>query len=113
MALQYQSRTLGIQTRIRGFHARIRRPTNLQSSSGRFQNSHHFRKRPVTKGIPPPPFSVLVVDLEARFGDSLLVGDFNNDGVQDIAVGSPFAYHEDGSCPLSGKVEVFFLNGTV
>lgn len=41
------------------------------------------------------------------------MGDFNKDGVQDIAVGSPFAYHEDGSSPLAGKVEVFFLNRTV
>jgi FG-GAP repeat len=41
------------------------------------------------------------------------VADFNNDGVKDVAIGSPFAYHEDGSAPLAGKVEIFFLNGTI
>jgi len=39
----------------------------------------------------------------------LLVGDFNKDGIQDLAVGSPFAYGEDESNPLAGKIQVFFL----
>jgi hypothetical protein len=37
------------------------------------------------------------------------VGDFNDDGIQDIAVSSPFAYGEDQKHPLAGKVQVFFM----
>jgi FG-GAP repeat len=47
---------------------------------------------------------------QARLGDSILVKDLNSDGIPDLAVASPFAHGTDPSSPMSGKVEVFFLD---
>jgi hypothetical protein len=43
----------------------------------------------------------------------MLMGDFNEDGIQDLVVGSPFSNGKDQGIPLSGKVEVFFLGKSV
>jgi len=59
----------------------------------------------------PPIYKLLLI--QARFGDSLLVGDLNGDGIADITVGSPFSYGRDQSYPLAGKIDIFFLNKTV
>ena len=45
---------------------------------------------------------------KARFGDSLLVADLNDDGFPDLVVGSPFYHGKDQGSPLTGKIDIFF-----
>jgi len=45
---------------------------------------------------------------KARFGDSLLVADLNDDGFPDLVVGSPFYHGEQQASPLTGKIDIFF-----
>lgn len=45
-------------------------------------------------------------EAEAQFGRALAAGDFNNDGVEDLAIGSPFA--DVGSIDAAGSVTVLY-----
>ncbi len=42
------------------------------------------------------------------FGDSMAVGDFNGDGVSDLAIGAPGADHLGPAWPDAGQVSIYF-----
>jgi len=54
-------------------------------------------------------FTVEGHDMEDHLGYQLIVGDANNDGLDDIMFSSPFADGEDNTRPRSG--EVYFIEG--
>lgn len=48
---------------------------------------------------------------EDRYGSSLTIGDYNDDGVQDLAIGVP--YYDDGATADDGAVEVLYGSGFI
>lgn len=49
--------------------------------------------------------------IDDRYGHSLTIGDYNDDGVQDLAIGVP--YYDDGATADDGAVEVLYGSGFI
>lgn len=49
--------------------------------------------------------------VDDRYGSSLTIGDYNDDGVQDLAIGAP--YYDDGATVDDGAVEVLYGSGFI
>ncbi|MGH9764990.1 MAG: integrin alpha, partial [Blastocatellia bacterium] len=66
-------------------------------------------------GESTPDVELVGPSTNARFGSAIIVGDFNGDGLPDIAVGAPFATITNSPSdvrPAAGAVYVFFGRAT-
>ena len=71
--------------------------------AGSFDGNHYYFAQPF---LPPTP----VIENFERLGSSFAIGDFDNDGNDDLAVAEPYA--EIDLQPSAGKVYVFFSSGS-